>query len=103
MTRVAPLIVFMTVLVLAGCASPLPTTPPIVIDGSSTLAPLTEAIVADFQKSHQNVPIELASVGTAEGFTHFCQGEVDILDASRPVSAKEQAGCANGNVTFIEL
>jgi phosphate transport system substrate-binding protein len=103
MTHTTRLFAAAVFLVQAGCAAPPPPTAPIVIDGSSTLAPLTEAIVGDFQKSHQHVPIKLASVGTAEGFTHFCRGELDILDASRPVSHPEQAACAGANVAFIEL
>jgi phosphate transport system substrate-binding protein len=104
MTRLTRLLVAAILLVQAACAELPPPTDPIVIDGSSTLAPLTEAVVADFQKTHRNVPIKLASVGTAEGFTHFCRAErLDILDASRPVSPAEQAVCASGNVTFIEL
>jgi phosphate transport system substrate-binding protein len=103
MTSIRRLISWAGVLVQVGCAAPPPPTDPIVIDGSSTLAPLTEAIVADFQKTHRHVPLKLASVGTAEGFAHFCRGELDILDASRPVSVSEQAACASANVTFIEL
>jgi phosphate transport system substrate-binding protein len=103
MVRLTRLLVAAILLVPAGCAAPPAPTDPIVIDGSSTLAPLTEAVVADFQKTHRNVPIKLASVGTAEGFTHFCRGGLDILDASRPVSPAEQAVCVSGNVTFIEL
>jgi phosphate transport system substrate-binding protein len=103
MTFIPRLIASTSVLVQMGCAAAPPPTDPIVIDGSSTLAPLTEAIVADFQKTHRYVPIKLASVGTAEGFAHFCRGELDILDASRPVSVSEQAACASANVAFIEL
>jgi phosphate transport system substrate-binding protein len=103
MTRVSRLFISATLLLQAACAAPPPSTAPIVIDGSSTLAPLTEAIVADFQKTHRYVPIKLAAVGTAEGFAHFCRGEIDILDASRPVSPAEQAVCASANVPFIEL
>lgn len=82
MIRLTRLLVAAILLVQAACAAPPPPTDPIVIDGSSTLAPLTEAVVADFQKTHRNVPIKLASVGTAEGFTHFCRAELDILDAN---------------------
>src|SRR5262245_47657064 len=102
MTRTTRMFITAMLLWPLGCAPP-PSTPPIVIDGSSTLAPLTEAVVVEFQKTHRNVPIKLASVGTAEGFTHFCRGELDMLDASRPVSPAEQAACTAGNVTFIEL
>src|SRR5215468_7308714 len=84
-----------------GCSQP--PSDPVVIDGSSTLAPLTSAIAADFMKTHRSMPVKVGSVGTVEGFAHFCRGEVDILDASRPVTAPEQAACASGGVKFIEL
>jgi phosphate transport system substrate-binding protein len=103
MTYAIRFFVCASLVVQAGCSAPAPPTDPIVIDGSSTLAPLTEAVVAEFQKSHRNVPIKVASVGTVEGFTHFCRGELDILDASRPVSQAEQAACATSRVTFVEL
>jgi phosphate transport system substrate-binding protein len=80
-----------------------PLTAPVVIDGSSTLAPLTEAVAADFMKSHRQTPVNVSSAGTVEGFNRFCRGELDIVDASRPVTSVEQASCAAGGITFIEL
>ena len=87
--------------VQVACGSSQPSSP-IVIDGSSTLAPLTAAVVTNFEKTHRNMPVRLASAGTTEGFTHFCRGELDILDASRPITAAEQAACEASHVTFIE-
>src|SRR5262245_54857618 len=85
-----------------ACSTP-PSAPPIVINGSSTLVPLTRAVVADFTKSHRGMSATLAEVGTVEGFDRFCRGELDILDASRSVTADEQTACESGHVTFIEL
>jgi phosphate transport system substrate-binding protein len=87
---------------LLACGSPAPSTP-IVIDGSSTLEPLTQAVAADFTKSHRTMPVQVGGAGTDEGFPRFCKGELDILDASRPATAADQRACDAGHVSFIEL
>jgi phosphate transport system substrate-binding protein len=80
-----------------------PPSEPVVVDGSSTLAPLTTAVAADFMKTHRSMPVKVGSAGTVDGFARFCRGELDILDASRPVTSPEQAACASKGVQFIEL
>jgi phosphate transport system substrate-binding protein len=60
--------------VLAACGQAPPSSP-IVVDGSSTLSPLTQAVAADFMKSHRSMPVTVGAQGTVEGFTHFCRGE----------------------------
>src|SRR5687767_112918 len=85
-----------------GSSASAPTAP-VLVDGSSTLAPLTQAIVADFEKTHRGTDVTLSSAGTVEGFTRFCRGEIDIVDASRPVREPERAACEAAGVEFIEL
>tara|TARA_B100000029_G_scaffold474874_1_gene517639 strand:+ start:1773 stop:2636 length:864 start_codon:yes stop_codon:yes gene_type:complete len=41
--------------------------------------------------------------GTGGGFKKFCNGEIDINNASRPIKASEVAKCADAGVEFIEL
>jgi phosphate transport system substrate-binding protein len=41
--------------------------------------------------------------GTGGGFQKFCRDEIDIADASRPITATEQAECAKTGVDYIEL
>ena len=41
--------------------------------------------------------------GTGDGFAQFCAGELDIADASRPISDEEVALCADGGVEYQEL
>jgi phosphate transport system substrate-binding protein len=41
--------------------------------------------------------------GTGGGFQKFCRSEIDISDASRPISAAEQDACAKAGVEYIEL
>jgi len=62
----------------------------IVIDGSSTVAPITEAIAEEFRKEQSGVNVTVGTSGTGGGFTKFCAGETDIQDASRAISDEEK-------------
>lgn len=75
----------------------------VVVDGSSTVFPVTEAAATAFRKEFPNVNVTVAVSGTGGGFKRFSIGEIDISDASRPIRADEfQAAKAKG-VQFIEL
>src|SRR5687768_85630 len=63
------------------------------IDGSSTVFPISEAIAEEFQKADSNTRVTVGISGTGGGFQKFCRGEIDIADASRPISATEVAAC----------
>ena len=41
--------------------------------------------------------------GTGGGFQKFCRAEIDISDASRPISATEVEACKKSGVEYIEL
>jgi phosphate transport system substrate-binding protein len=75
----------------------------IVIDGSSTVYPVTEAAAAAFRKEYPNVNITVAISGTGGGFKRFAVGETDISDASRPIKGKEFKKAMENKVEFIEL
>lgn len=75
----------------------------VVIDGSSTVYPITEAAAAAFRKEYPNVNITVAVSGTGGGFKRFAVGETDISDASRPIKGKEFAKCKENGVQFVEL
>ena len=57
----------------------------VTIDGSSTVAPLSEAAADLFRDVQPNVNVTVATAGTGGGFKKFCAGETDISDASRPI------------------
>ena len=74
------------------------------IDGSSTVFPITEAVVEDWGKSiGGSARLVIGISGTGGGFKKFCNGEIDINDASRPIKASEVEKCAEAGVEFIEL
>lgn len=73
------------------------------IDGSSTVAPLSEAAAELFQAEHKNVQVTVGTSGTGGGFEKFCRGETDISDASRPIRTSESDICKANGVVYEEL
>jgi phosphate transport system substrate-binding protein len=75
----------------------------VVVDGSSTVYPVTEAAAAAFRDDFPKVSVTVAISGTGGGFKRFVRGETDISDASRPIKAKEFKAAAENGTRFIEL
>jgi phosphate transport system substrate-binding protein len=73
------------------------------IDGSSTVAPLTQAAAELFNQENPDVQISVGISGTGGGFEKFCRGETDISDASRPIKDEEAAICEEAGITFDEF
>ena len=73
------------------------------IDGSSTVAPLSEAAAELFREENPGVQITVGTSGTGGGFEKFCNGETDVSDASRPIKDEEKKACADKGVVFDEL
>jgi len=73
------------------------------IDGSSTVAPLTEAIAEEYSAEQPDVRANIGVSGTGGGFERFCAGETDISNASRPIDEEEVALCEEAGVDFTEL
>ncbi|MDN5858418.1 MAG: PstS family phosphate ABC transporter substrate-binding protein [Pseudonocardia sp.] len=76
---------------------------PVVIDGSSTVEPLSSAAAELFQAEQPGVNVTVGTSGTGGGFQKFCAGETDISDASRPIKDKEKAKCAENGITSEQL
>lgn len=75
----------------------------IIIDGSSTVVKLTQAVAEEFQKKNPNVRVPVGGNGTGNGFNKFCIGETDINDASRPINENEKKLCAEKGIEYVEL
>ncbi len=76
----------------------------VVVDGSSTVFPVSEAAGEAFQKAQNGrIRVTVAESGTGGGFRKFCRGETHIQGASRPIIAAELAACAAAGVQFLEL
>jgi phosphate transport system substrate-binding protein len=90
----------------AGGASPSPAsnlTGAVLIDGSSTVFPISEAMAEEFQKANPNVKVTVGSSGTGGGFKKFCAGETDITGASRPIKPSEVELCKKNKIDYVEL
>jgi phosphate transport system substrate-binding protein len=75
----------------------------IFLSGSSTVEPISAAVGTAFSNSNPGVAVAVEGPGTGDGFALFCNGETDISDASRPISAEEVASCEESGIEFIEL
>jgi phosphate transport system substrate-binding protein len=78
----------------------------VVIDGSSTVAPLSTVAAELFMTDNPNVNVTVGTSGTGGGFEKFCAGETDISDASRPIHADDEnegVACEAGGIEFDEF
>lgn len=75
----------------------------ILIDGSSTVAPLLTLVAEDFQTENSGVKVTVGTSGTGGGFEKFCAGETDISNASRPIKESEIEACSKNGVEYIEV
>lgn len=75
----------------------------VVIDGSSTVYPITEAVAAKFKKVFPRVKVSVGKSGTGGGFKRFTVGETHISDASRPITLEELNNCRKHGIRFLEL
>lgn len=75
----------------------------IAIDGSSTVAPLSEPMGELFNEENPDVQVSVGTSGTGGGFEKFCVGETDISDASRVIGEDEIAVCEENGITYEEV
>lgn len=73
------------------------------VDGSSTVAPITEAVAEEFNKEHKDVKIPVGVSGTGGGFKRFVVGETDIQDASRPIKDSEKEKASANGVEYTDF
>jgi phosphate transport system substrate-binding protein len=73
------------------------------IDGSSTVAPLSEAAAELFQEENPGVKVVVGTSGTGGGFEKFCAGSIDISDASRPIKDSEKKACEAKGIEYEEV
>jgi phosphate transport system substrate-binding protein len=73
------------------------------VSGSSTVEPISAAVGTAFSDANSGVAVTVEGPGTGDGFALFCNGETDISDASRPISAEEVATCGDNGIEFVEL
>lgn len=78
--------------------------PLIKIDGSSTVYPLSARVAVVYEDAIGGaIRVSVGISGTGGGFQKFCRGEIDIQDASRPITLAELDQCRANGVQFFEL
>ncbi|RLG21150.1 protein sphX [Methanosarcinales archaeon] len=75
----------------------------VLIDGSSTVYPITEAVAEEFVKQYPSVRVTVGISGTGGGFKKWVRGETDINDASRPIKESEVELALSNGIAPIEL
>jgi phosphate transport system substrate-binding protein len=75
----------------------------IAISGSSTVEPISARVGEAFDGANPGVATSVEGPGTGDGFARFCAGEIDIADASRPISEEEIATCEGAGIEYVEL
>lgn len=75
----------------------------IVIDGSSTVYPITMAIAEEFKNAQPDVEVSVAMSGTGGGMKKFVAGEIDICDASRTIKQEEIDKAKANGIEYVEL
>lgn len=88
----------------AGCGQAPPRADAVItLDGSSTVYPLAEAVAEDVRRTAPGTRVTIGVAGTSGGLRRLCRGELDVANASRPITRREADDCAAGGVRFIEL
>lgn len=111
------LLLAMSVAVSTGCVKELPqnngagnangskaaSMTKIIVDGSSTVEPITKRMAEAYMDQHENVDIKVQISGTSGGMAKFVNNEIDICDASRPIKESEMALCKENKIDYLEL
>jgi len=75
----------------------------IVIQGSSTVQPISNKCQELFNGENPKVNISVGGEGTGNGFKALAAGECDISGASRPIKKKELDKVNAANIQFVEV
>lgn len=72
-------------------------------DGSSTVAPIMEALVEEYAQVQPNVQISVGVSGTGGGFEKFIAGETDFSNASRDAKEEEITALKNAGIEYTKF
>lgn len=75
----------------------------VIVDGSSTVFPISQAMAAAFTKNNPDVKVDVGVSGTGGGFKKFCAGKTDMTGASRPIDTQEMQLCQQNKIEYTEL
>jgi phosphate transport system substrate-binding protein len=83
----------------AGCGR----TNVITLDGSSTVFLISAAVAEEFNEAHPTVKAVVSESGTGGGFKKFAAGELDVCDASRPITDAEAKACRAAGIEYVRF
>ncbi len=89
---------FLACAIMAGCSRQT-----VKIDGSSTVLLISEAVGEKFREEHPGINVLGGRSGTSGGFKKFSNGEIDICNASRPITDVEKKACAENGIEYVEF
>ena len=75
----------------------------VTISGSSTVEPVSALVAEKFRAENPGVSISVNGPGTTDGLALFCEGEIDIADASRAIKEEEVQACKDAGIEYVEL
>lgn len=75
----------------------------LILGGSSSVYPLSEAVAEDFAREHPGSRIVVRVSGTSGGLRRLCEGEIHIAGASRPMTSAEAARCRSNGIGYLAL
>lgn len=75
----------------------------VLIDGSSTVFPMTEAVAEEFSKKHPRIRVKVGMSGTGGGFKKFTTGRTDINNASREIRPNEVKAAKKNNINYQKV
>ncbi|CEG54810.1 Protein SphX [Stutzerimonas xanthomarina] len=92
------------IVALASLSAHAQDVPTVIVDGSSTVFPISEAVAEEFQAAQRGkTRVTVGLSGTGGGFKKFCRGELDVTGASRPIRTDEMEQCKQNGVEYIEM
>jgi phosphate transport system substrate-binding protein len=72
-------------------------------DGSSTVAPFSQAAAESFERKYSGANVLVGVSGTGGGFERFCKNETDLSNASRPIRLSEAQRCHDAGIGYIQF
>ncbi|WP_214824385.1 PstS family phosphate ABC transporter substrate-binding protein [Exiguobacterium algae] len=75
----------------------------VVMDGSSTVFPIMEAVAEEYSMEQPDVEVTVGVSGTGGGFKRFVTGETDFSNASREIKEEEAAQAEENGVEYTQL
>ena len=86
---------------ISGCVTG--TGKEILVDGSSTVFPISQAVAEEFRKERPDVQIPVGISGTGGGLKRFVTGGIDVADASRRIKDSERDEAAANGIEYTEF